>query len=208
MEPTKINADAVHILLPVFSEIADDVFLEILKKLISRTKIDGHLCSAFISGLSAETLFFELEDLSISEKENTSKSREIRIAKMLGFWAANNFPSLSKKLMGEKWRPVDGRTVAAENDKMLTTDEFDARIIKKMKLRVIQLQVSDSTRERILKHFVTVPFNICESNTEKISKKMDQVNIKEPLMEKCWQALKSGSFPTDMEVEVTFIKTK
>lgn len=193
------------VLLPVFSAMEQDIFLGILKKTVRRRSRLGedNLCNAFASGLSATTLSIDFEDMSA--KDVSSKSQEIRMSKLLGFWAASKFPLLGKKYFGDSWCMKEKRTITIADQQTMSPDEFDAWIMKEIKLRVIELTVCHSTRAK-MKHFVTVPHYVCKDDSVKISKKMKVLDIQDSYIENCWHALKSGKFLSDDNLDVSVIK--
>lgn len=194
----------VYLLLPMFTELKQDVFLNLLKKIVARTKFGDGIESAFTSGMTAKTLFIESEDLSAKRNDETM-SQQIRLSKLMGFWAVNNFPSLARKLLGECWNPPGDRTVNIGNQKTINDQEVDDIVFQNLKLRVIELSVSSSTLCKI-KHFVTVHASICENNPVEISKKMRMFAIQDSHIDGCWQALKAGKFIMNPDFEVRFFK--
>lgn len=197
----------IHVLLPLYTEFEPDIFLDILKKVVARTRLDEHpIDAAFMSGMAEKTIFIESEDLSA--KEQSSNLQQIRISKLIGFWAANNFPSLGKKLWGQSWQPHEGRAVSIGNRQLIKTDkEIDAIIFDKFKLRVIELCVSNSTLAKI-KHFVAVPGSFCQENPVRISKKMRMFDILQEHLKTCWQSLKLGILSMNTGSEVSFLLDK
>lgn len=191
-----VSEHSTCVLLPVYSAMKLDIFLDILKKTVSRTPLsEDSSCNAFVAGFSAATLSIKFEDLSTSMLEMSS-TREIRLLKLLGFWAASNFPTLGKKFLGDQWSLQKVRTITIGDlghQQTITPDDLDARILKDMKLRVIELTVKHSTIAKI-KHFVTVPHNVCKDGSNKISIKMKTLDIHDSLLENCWHALKSGRY--------------
>lgn len=199
-----------YILLPLYSELQPDVFLEILKKIVARTRLgEDYIESAFITGMDSKTLFMKsCEDLSAVSNEHISKSKQIRLFKLMGFWAVNNFPLLGKKLCGEAWQPPKERKIIFGNGETVMDDkQIDEFISPKFKIRVIELSVSNSTWIKI-KHFVAVPSNICEKNPRRISKKMKALDILPAHIESCWLALKLGKFLINVGCEVSFVLNK
>lgn len=196
-----------YVLLPFYTEFSFDVFLDILKKVVARTKLgEEQLESAFISGMDTTTLFLESEDLTTNCTSESPKSKQIRLSKLMGFWTVNNFPLLGKKVLGELWQPPKDRKVVIGNDNGQTKDDkqMDSIIFNKFELRAIELSVNSSTLAKV-KHFVSVPACVCEKNYIKISKKMRMFDVQDAHMESCWQALKSGKYLTSDGFEVSFI---
>lgn len=195
----------VYILLPFYTELKLDVFVTILKKVVSRKKSsDDYVVGAFTSGMSAKTLFIESEDLLVNCNDEISMPQLIRLVKLLGFWAVNNFPSLGRKLLGEIWMPSKERTVNIGNQKIMDDKQMDATMFQKFKLRVIELSVSDSTWVKV-KHFVDVPASVCEASSDQISKKMKMFDIQDAYIDDCWQALKVGKLTVNVNFEVSFL---
>lgn len=192
----------LYLLLPIFTELKEDVFLKLLQKIVSRTKFGDGIESLFTSGMTANTLFIEWEDLSSNRKDET---QQIRLSKLMGFWAVNNFPSLGRKLLGECWNPPEDRTVNIGNQQTMYDKEMDAIVLQKLKLRVIELSVVSSTFDKI-KHFVTVPASVCENDPVDISKKMKMFTIQDTHIDDCWQSLKAGKYIINPNFEVRFFK--
>lgn len=192
----------LYLLLPVFIELKQDVFLKMLRKIVSRTKFGDGIESSFTSGMTAKTLFINLEDLSANCNDD-DKELLIRLSELMGFWAVNNFPSLGLKLLGECWNPTEDRTVSIGNQQTMNDKEMDAIVFQKLKLRVIELSVSRTTLSRI-KHFVTVPTYVCEKDPVQISIKMKMFAIQDAHIDDCWQALKAGKFIMNPNFEWRF----
>lgn len=185
--------NTVYVVLPLSDRVKSDVFLDILKNVVARSKLcEDDLQYGVKCGLKAKTVHIKSKDLAY-KKEQSSKSQQIRLSRLLGFWAVNNFPSLGKKLVGVHWKPAEQRSVCVENQKMMMPEEVDATVFQTLKLRIIQLCVYESTLDKI-KHFVFVPPNVCEGNSVRISKKMNLFNVQNEHIEKCWIALKEGKF--------------
>lgn len=194
----------VYLLLPIFTELKEDVFLNLLKKIVARTKFGDGIESLFTSGMTAKTLFIKSKDLSSNRNDGTM-SQQIRLSKLMGFWAVNNFPSLGRKLLGECWNPPEDRTVNIGNQQTMDDKEMDAIVFQKLKLRVIELSVSSSTFSKI-KHFVTVSASVCENDPVEISKKMKMFAIQDAHIDDCWQTLKAGKFIMNPNFKVRFFK--
>lgn len=193
----------LYVLLPLYTELKQDIFLEILKKVVSRTRFgEDFIECAFTSGMTEKTLFIESKDLSMDCNGETSMSE---LVSLIGFWAVNNFPSLGRKLLGQSWQPSKERIVNIGNQDILDDKLIDATVFKKLKLRVIELSVSESTWTKV-KHFVAVPAGVCDDNPERISKKMKMFSIKDAYIDDCWKALKLGKFITNDDLEVSFFK--
>lgn len=193
----------LYILLPTCTESKTDVFLNILKNSLARSKLDDHyLDNALKLGTSANKFSIELEDVSMNWSELNSKEQQIRQSKLLGFWAIYNFPSLGNKLFGKSWQPPNRRSLqVVGRSKELCPDEIDVIVFRKLKPRVMQLNVSLSTLAK-LQHFVSVPANICKTNESQVSPKVKSFDIDGEFIENCWQALKLGKFSLDVNFEV------
>lgn len=194
----------VNILLPICEETDIDVFLHILRSIISRKSEDHYLYNGLKFGMSGEVFSIEEEDLTMNWKGlNTTKQR-IRQSRLLGYWATKNFPSLGKKLHGVSWQPSTKSLPIKNQPKDINADEIIAKLSEKVKLRILELDVSDGTVSR-LKDFVNVPANIGKRNEFKLSKQMKSFDIDDEWMEHCWKALKSGEF--SLVFEVSFVLT-
>lgn len=205
----EIETTPFNVLLPVCVETKTDVFLIILKNHVARharSMLDGHyLVNAFMSGMSGEEFSIEAEDISVDWTKLDSESQQIRQWKLLGLWTVNNFPSLLKKLLGKSFRVPQGNVVpvnwnsAFEADSPDRIDEF---IFPKMKLRNIELNVTESTKIK-LKHFTKVPGFIGKSTEKRISRKIKSFDVDDEFVERCWEALKTGEFSINLDFEVS-----
>lgn len=185
----------VCVLLPWCWKAKTDVFLNILKNIIARSKlISSAFDNALMVGMTSNSLAIESNDLSADWGTRRSSSEQIRQWKMLGFWAIDNFPSFCKRLHGEKWQ-APKRIGAIINGNAMKVEDFDAIISKKMKLRIMVLDVRQSTIDEKLKFFVQVPnqmlATIDKRNECKISPKIKAYEID---CRDCWQAIKCGFF--------------
>lgn len=204
---TSKNAPAFHILLPVCIESKVDIFLNILKCAVSRSKLDQHhLTRAFMSGTKGESFAVEMDDLTLSWKQLKSEDQRIRQSKILGFWAIVNFPSLQRKLFGETHQAPPRNDVSVVGNTEIKADNIDDLVFPKMKLRVIELSVSGSTFHK-LKHFVKVPacVGVRRSNEISISRKMVSFDVDANFVESCWDALRCGEFSMSSDYEVSFL---
>lgn len=206
MEDDEITTP-LFILLPVCTELETDVFLNILKNVIGRKKLDDYYIDhALKLGMSSDKFFLKEEDISGSWNDMKSKDNQIRQSRLLGYWAINNFPSLGKKLFGNSWQiPKRQNLQVIGHSKEISADEIDELVFQKMKIRVMQLNVSSSTLVKI-SHFVNVPTNIGKKNESKISIKIKSFDPDDEWTERCWKALKLGSFSLDGNYEVSFPK--
>lgn len=205
MEDDEITTP-VLILLPICIELETDVFLNILKNVIGRKKLDDHFIdSALKLGMRYDKFSIEEEDMSVSWSEKKSKDDQIRQSKLLGYWAINNFPSLGKKLFGSSWQTPNRQSLqVVGHSKVISAEEIDAMVFQKMKIRVMQLNVSPSTLVKI-NHFVNAPANIGKTNESKISIKIKSFDPDDEWTEQCWKALKLGSFSLNGSYEVSFL---
>ncbi len=195
----------VNILLPVCIELKDDVFLNILRTVVNRVRIDENsLCNDLKSGMMAATFAIDSEDVSVNWKELTSKSKQGLQSKMLGFWAIQNFPSLGRKLFGDSWKAHQRECINVVGKESMTPEELDDVIFQKLKLRIIELRVTESTIG-MLKHFKKAPVNIGKCNALQISPKMKSFNIVEEHLSLCWDVLKGVEFSSNnsMNIEVS-----
>lgn len=156
--------------------------------------MDDHYLDALKSGMTAKTLCVKQNDLLVDWKELTSKSQQLRQYQLLGYWATHNYPDLGKKLFGETWKAVQRQSIEVIGSEAMSSDAVDAVIMRKMKVRSIELNVCQSTLSK-LRHFVETPNNIVKCNEIRISPKIKSFDIKDDYIEKCWKALKYGNLP-------------
>lgn len=151
----------LRILLPVCLELECDVFLNVIQNLIARAKLDDHyLDSAFKVGMSGETFSIECEDITMDWLHQNSNEQQIRHTKMLGYWALENYPVLGKKFFGLSWEPPQRNGFLVRGDTQeLRPDEIDALVFKKLKLRLIELNVTPSTSQKF-KRFIVYPIQV------------------------------------------------
>lgn len=189
----------VYIILPMCKDMEHDVFLSVLRKLLSRARVDDHYLNfALITGM--EKLKIYIEPVDILSDDSTDKEQEIRRTMLLGFWCVKNFPSLAKKLLGERWFPREGRKVLFQNGLVMPDEDIHSFIFPSLALSVMELVVSESTLEKI-KHFVRVPPYIRSADEPiEISKKVRMFRIKDEFVENCWRSLKCGKYS-----EVSFL---
>lgn len=199
--------EEIFVVLPVCTELQHDIFLNILKNVVGRSKLDTHLMDrAFIHGMKGPSLSYNSNDFNCNWSDEKSATKQMFYAKLLGSWAAHNFPSLGRKLFGEKWLPRQ-RDVLVRSTQESNIQEMYNTILKKLALRVVQLNVSPSTAEK-LKHFVRVPANICDGNGLCLSKKMVSFGVHCSQIANCWKALATGNFISTehLDDEVIFSK--
>lgn len=202
------NAPAFHILLPVCTESKFDVFLNILRCVVARSKLDEHhLTKAFMSGMKGKSFAVEMDDLTLSWKHLKSEEQQIRQSKILGCWAIVNFPSLQRKLFGDTHQTPPRNGVSVVGNPQMKADNIDEIVFAKMKLRVVELSVSGSTFIK-LKHFVKVPgfVGVRRSNEISISMKMVSFDVDADFVESCWDALRCGEFSISSDYEVSFLE--
>lgn len=210
MEATDKNSmkikPPVYILLPICVETKTDVFYNILKKTLARKKLKDHyLDTAFKMGLMGDKVYIEMDDINRNWRELESKDQQIRQSKLIGYWAIDNFPSLGKKLCGKSWSPSkESRVQVIEHSKEISSQENDATVFQKLKIRVMQLNVSENTFCK-LKHFVNVPAYIGKSSGSQITPKIKSFDVDCEWVEQCWKALKMGHFPLDVNVHVCIL---
>lgn len=187
----------VNVLLPACVGAKHDVFFNVLRNVISRvgkTKMaEFYLDNALKAGLIAEEICV---DVIASNLEFASKYDGIQQTKTLGFWTFINCPTFGKIFYGDNWQPSNRCDIKVR--------EINAMIFPKMKCRMVQLNVCESTKQN-LKHFVKIPTNeIGVCNGLKVSTIMKLFDIKEEFQEKCWAALKRGKWLADTEVRNVF----
>lgn len=180
----------INILLPKCEDVEVDVFLLILKGAISRKSDDHYLVSALKFGMSGASFPIEESHLQMSWKDMSTKQQRIHQSRLLGFWTIKNYPLLGKKLR-DSWENSEENGLLTNNQTRMSSDEINAIISRKLKLRVLQLDVCAGTVDR-LKEFVNAPDNIDILNEEKMSKQMKSFDIDESWTDHCWGALKSG----------------
>ncbi len=193
---------ALSVLLPVCTEIQVDIFMNILKATIGRSKqtkrpeLYEQLESAFKAGMTGKEFVVDLADISENWESKTTTSQHEIQTKMLGLWAAKNFPSIGKKFFGRNYQAPQRNGVKVNENLKIDADEVDAFIFKKMKIRIAELYVAPSTVKK-LKHFVEVPEYVGRSNESEYSKTTKTFEVDANFVEDCWSALKAGKFPTN-----------
>lgn len=198
-----MSTSEFHVLLPYCNESNNDVFMNILKNALARSKFDVHyLDRAFISVMNGDQLAIQQEDVKVNWTLLHSKKQQIRQSKLLGYWTMNGFPSLGKKLFGKKYRAPKRIAVEVVGNAVMSPETVDDFITPKMKLRLIQLNVNKSTVAK-LKHFVKAPAFVGKINEQRISRKMKSSDIKPEFLETCWQALKCKKFPKNFDSAVS-----
>lgn len=203
IDKTKNIISLSHILLPTCNKAEDgeDVFLNVVKKIFSRSRYENnYLDNSFKMGLSGDAFHIEKEDLSMEWNQLTSEDQKSRQAKLLGYWSIVNFPSLGKQLWGPSWR-AQVKTLQFNNDSIeMNTEEINVMMAKKIVLRVLHLNVSESTLGK-LKYFVNIPKSIiATTNATKVTKTTTAFDIDDKWIEHCWKALKLGGFSLAFEV--------
>lgn len=192
------------ILLPFCVQTQTDVFLEILRNSVKRSGISEFhdLVSALKSGMS-EIFSIESEDVTVDWTKLDSKTQQIRQWKLIGFWTLNNFPSMVEKLIGESCGVPKRNAIQVNGNSAFEADSIDEFIYLKMKPRIIELTVAESTRRK-LKHFTLVPDGIRKSKEQRVSRKMKSFEVDAEFVECCWNALKSGKFSMNSDFEVSY----
>lgn len=183
----------VSILMPYCVELNEDVFLQILKSVIWHSKMDDRYRDALKSGMTSKTLCVESSDLKLNWKELTSKSQKLRQYQLLGYWATHNYPALGKKLFGDTWKVLQRQSIEVIGSEAMSSDAVDAEIIRKMKIRSIELNVCKGTLTKLRRLVVETPKNIGQYNGIQISPKMKSFDIQHDHIEKCWETLKYGN---------------
>lgn len=197
------NIPPIHVLLPICIEANTDVFLNILSSVVYHTRLHDFNLNSIISGMTGETFQVDTDDLSVDWNEQTSPLRRIRQSKLLGIWAARHYPLIGKKLIGATWQPPTKFKVLVSGSIEITEKEIDNIVSKKMKLRIIELNVCKSFKaSKRLQYFVPAPKGIGSVNATNISSKIRAFDIKSEYLVGCWEALKLGGFPSDFEVIV------
>lgn len=198
-----ISVSELNVLLPICTESKYNVFMNILKNVVGHSKLGDHyLDSAFKSSMSGGEMAIEQEDVTVNWTQLNSRQQEIRQAQLLGFWAINGFPSLGKKLFKATYLAPNRSAVEVVGNSVMSAESIDDVIIPKMKLLLIKLNVKSSTVVK-MKYFVKVPAFVGEENGLKVSRKMKSFEIKTELLESCWQALKYGEFPKNLDPAVS-----
>lgn len=203
------NTPPMFILLPICFEAKTDLFFNVLRKAVSRgrKKIDL-LENAFKSGMTGENFQVDSNFVSVDWTTLNSDSEQIWQSKLLGCWASRHFPSVCMKLIGAAWQPPKIFDVNVIGSTEITEKEIDTIIFKKMKLRIIELNVSISTQVEKLKYFVRAPATIGKINATIMSPTMRAFDIENEYLEDCWKALKVGEFSSTVNFEVNIFSTK
>ncbi|KAJ6648125.1 hypothetical protein Bhyg_03350, partial [Pseudolycoriella hygida] len=167
-----------------------DIFFNILKNVVLRSRSDDHLVDALKFGMTG-TFHIKSKDLLDNWKDMTSTSQRVRQRKLLGYWAIENYPALGRKFFGDTWYPPQSRSVEVLGNSWISPHAIDKAIFRKLNIRIIALNVCESTLGR-LKHFVEAPSNIDEFNGIKFTKNLKSFDIKSDYVDVCWKALKHG----------------
>lgn len=189
----------IYILLPICIESKTDLFFNVLRNTVSRNRVNSNfLENAFISGMTGEMIEVNLNDLSMDWTTLKSELQQIQQSKLLGCWATRHFPSIGRKLIGTAWQPPKRCNVTVIGSSEITEAEINAIISKKMKLRILELNVSQSTSAK-LKHFVRAPATIGKVNVTITSPKIRAFDIQNQYLEDCWKALEDGEFQYEVK---------
>lgn len=158
-------------------EFEYDVFLSLLRYVVGRggrakrTDLDEE----FKSGMMTENIEVDEDDVTSSWRSRNSQMNRISQSKLLGYWSTTNFPTLGKVFFGNGWHPPKGNFVKVKTRngaKTMTAAEIDEIMLPKLKCRVFELNVCESTLTN-LKPFVKVPINeIDVGNGSKITPKI------------------------------------
>lgn len=195
-EKNKEVKTVICVLLPFCVELETDVFLNLLRNVVARSKLDDHQLDILKAGMIADTLYIKSNDLLINWKDLKSESQRIRQIKLLGVWTMYNYPSLGKKLFGESWQAPERKIVEVLGGSVMSAEDVNEVILKKMKLRIIELNISPSTLLK-LRHFVRVPIDVGKFNGIQISPRIKLFEIDENVIGNYWKALKLGSFVSE-----------
>ncbi len=182
----------LNILLPCCLELQEDVFLEILKNAVWRSRMDDCYLDALKSGMTTKTLCVKSKDLLVDWKELSSKSQLLRQYQVLGYWTMHNYPALGKKLFGKTWKAVQRQSIEVVGSEPMSPEAVDAVIMRKMKIRSIELSVCKSTVSK-LRYFVETPNNIVRYNEKRLYPKVKSFDIQDDYVKECWKALKYGN---------------
>lgn len=181
----------LSILLPACKESTSDVFFNVIRNSIARSKLDEHyLDNALKCGVGGEEFEIEADDVAVDWGQLQSDEQLIRQSKILGYWAVEHFPALGKKFFGTAWLPSDRQHVQVVGQPdSVSPGDIDKMVFKKMKLRLMELHVSESTANK-LKHFaVDAVATMVRSNEHQMSPKIKSWDIEG---EDCWKTLKLG----------------
>ncbi|XP_037025682.1 uncharacterized protein LOC119067043 [Bradysia coprophila] len=192
------NTPPIYVLLPTCLETDTDVFLEILKSVVLHTRLhDNFHIHSIISGMDGEVFEVDVDDLTTDWKNLTSHSRKVRQSKLLGYWAARNYPLIGKKLIGAAWQPSNTCNVQVSEPMEIAKDRIDEIVAKKLQIRIIELNVCRGTSKK-LNYFVRAPIGLNGGNVVALSSKMKAFDIKSEFVAECWNALKVGVFPSNI----------
>lgn len=193
------NTPPLYLLLPTCVESKFDAFFNILRKAIGRSAPEvNYLDNALKFGMTGKAMTIEPDDILVDWKLQQTKSNQIMQWKLLGFWANQNSSSLGKKLFHSSWMPPQRECVEVVGGKLMTPEEIDVIIARKVKLRVYELSVSKSTFEKV-KHFVKVPADVDVYNDKQISPKIKSFEIKPEHLQRCYDALRFGKFDNSIK---------
>lgn len=206
------NNPVVYFLLPICVDSQYDVFFNLLKNVVSRVGraklANYYLDNAFKSGIMGEEMRVDVTTDNISSIWNKRSTKQdlIRQSKLLGYWTSTNCATFGKVFFGDSWRSPKGnfvQVVSSNGIQTMTAAQIDAIVFPKMKIHLIELNVSESTLKDKLKNFVQVPINeIDVYNMSQISPKMKSYDIKNEYVEKSWTALKRGKWMINTDTEV------
>lgn len=199
-----------YIVLPLCVESEFDIFLNVLKCAVARTKFDeNELVREFMAAINGKKFDIKTKDLTRNWMSMKSPSQQIRQINLIGFWTIKNFPTLSYKLFGETFQPQPRDDIFVVGNAQFESNKIDEIISMKMQLRVVELSVNESTFNK-LKHFVKVPpiVGAKRSNEIRVSRKMISFDVDEDFVPICWDALKTGVFTMYNEVHFLFPTTR
>lgn len=201
------NSVQLNILLPLCVESRCDVFYSVIKNAIDRSKLDDFV-NVLKLGMNGDEFFIKSEDLSSNWNVLNSTEERIRQSKILALWAIEHFPALGKRFYGASWKPPERKNIHVIGETQVTIDDIDAIVLRKLKLRMFQLNVSPSTLKKLRHLAIDVPANFHKSNEHEYSTKIKSFEIDGEFVEESWKALKLGKFSINVSqsLEVCFSK--
>lgn len=197
------NTPPIYVLLPTCVEMKTNIFHDILSSVVYHSRLEDSLfVRSVISGMKGEKFKIDSSDLIADWKTVSLNLRQIRQYKLLGYWAAVNYPLIGKKLIGSAYKPPKECNVEMLESIQMPEVDIEKCVSKKMKLQIIELSVTKGTTKK-LKCFVPVPMCVGKTNGERISSKIKKYDICSQYLPACWQALKAGAFPADFGVIIS-----
>ncbi|XP_037037457.1 CAP-Gly domain-containing linker protein 1-like isoform X2 [Bradysia coprophila] len=183
----------IKILLPM-CDAKYDVFVSLITNLIGRVKLDEHPeDNALKVGLKGEKFAVELADLTDAWFESSSIVQRIRRNNLLGYWSIAHFPVVGKKFFGLKWEPPQREELEiVGSEEKMCAEEIDDFVSKKLKLRLIELSVSQSTLQKLRLFVVDIPADAGKRNQSSIPPGMMSYEIDDHRAGDFWQLIKLG----------------